>query len=313
MLVEQAFFHLPEILHGSGYQPQEYESGIVGAFSLALLQALNGRNASNPIGCMQHEKRYREEGIYPYVPTPRHLRADLYLDTFRLHTATRRLAQYGWRHHNWIEAKFLRGQTGNADRHSPNKTNHVAAHLADLVRLATLVPEDGSLSISGRYFLHVYDAPPEYYLTYSRPWCRPLVTPGSQNLTFQALEQEVGSVLNLLGSLPELSLAIRITNFVIEPSDTSHLPCYWCVLTRFDGLAILHGEYTAIVFPDRSIWLSSIDSLDRIAAFVATTIQVPPPESAPPPEVDSEQPNDEEMGGNSGNQAEPVAENMSTN
>jgi hypothetical protein len=45
MLIEEAFFSLPEILHGSGYQTQSYESGIVSALTLSLLQVLNGRNA----------------------------------------------------------------------------------------------------------------------------------------------------------------------------------------------------------------------------------------------------------------------------
>lgn len=48
MLIEQAFLALPEILHGWGYQDQDYEAGLVNAFSLALLQVLNGRNAPNP-------------------------------------------------------------------------------------------------------------------------------------------------------------------------------------------------------------------------------------------------------------------------
>jgi len=58
MFTEGAFSTLPEILLGSGYQKQDYESGLVGAFSLALLQALNGRNIANQISCMQHEKLF---------------------------------------------------------------------------------------------------------------------------------------------------------------------------------------------------------------------------------------------------------------
>lgn len=292
MLIEQAFFHLPEILHGSGYQPQEYEYGIVGAFSLALLQTLNGRNAPSPIGFLQHERRYRVGGVYTGVQDPRHLRADLYLDSSRLHIASRRLSQYGWRHRNWIEAKFMRGQAGDADKHSTNKTNYVAGHLADLVRLACLVPEDrADESTTGRYFLHVYDAQPEFYLTYRRPWCRSICMVGVRSLSLATLETEVGSVRSVLGDLPNLTIDLRVTNFVIRPTDTSHLPCYWCILTRLDQIKITHGTHSMTISPDRTIQLNGSDDMDQIAAFVATTLHIPPasPESAPPPQVDPEE------------------------
>lgn len=48
MLIEQAFFSLPEVLHGTGYQSQSYEYGIVSVLILSLLKVLNGRNAPNP-------------------------------------------------------------------------------------------------------------------------------------------------------------------------------------------------------------------------------------------------------------------------
>lgn len=47
MLIEQTFHNLPEILLGAGYSRQEYSQGfeasIVSAFSLAILQELNGK------------------------------------------------------------------------------------------------------------------------------------------------------------------------------------------------------------------------------------------------------------------------------
>src|ERR1039457_333080 len=106
MILEQAFFALPEVLHGSGYQQQDYESGLVSALSQAVLQVLNGRNVPNPIACIQNERLYRPNGLYHGLDQPRYLRADLFLDVSRLHVANRRLSQYGWRHRIWIEAKF---------------------------------------------------------------------------------------------------------------------------------------------------------------------------------------------------------------
>jgi hypothetical protein len=111
VLIEQAFFHLPEILHGSGYTLQEYEAGIVGALSLSVLQVLNGRNATNPISYLHQEKLYREKGVYQGASVPRYLRADLRVKAYELKTGNKRLAQYGWRDYKWLEAKFLRGQS----------------------------------------------------------------------------------------------------------------------------------------------------------------------------------------------------------
>ena len=63
MLTEQAFFSLPIALHGTSYQSQSYESGIVTALTLSLLQVLNGRNVQNPIGCLQNERLCRIYGL----------------------------------------------------------------------------------------------------------------------------------------------------------------------------------------------------------------------------------------------------------
>lgn len=63
MLIEQAFFSLPEVLHGTGYQSQSHESGIASALTLSLLQVLNGRKVPNPIGCLQSERLYRIYGL----------------------------------------------------------------------------------------------------------------------------------------------------------------------------------------------------------------------------------------------------------
>lgn len=58
MIVEQAFIALPELLLGNYYAIQEYEAGIVGSLSMAILQELNGRNVSHPIQHLQAERRY---------------------------------------------------------------------------------------------------------------------------------------------------------------------------------------------------------------------------------------------------------------
>jgi hypothetical protein len=276
VLIEQAFILLPEILHGSGYQQQNYEAGLVGAFSLALLQALNGHNTPNPIGCLQHEKLYRPNGTYQGAPNPRYLRADLFLEIERLYVVNRRLSQYGWRHHAWLEAKFLRNQAGpDGNTHSTNKTAHAAAFLADLVRLAALVPETAQLSHAARYFLHVYDADARFYLpSRGKPWFKSLTTAGRQSLEIVHLQNESQTLRSLLGELGDFALRAQVTNLVLEPIDTEHRPVYHCILTRIDSFTCTVGDDQISLSSQRNFQSAPVGAVNRIAAFVASRLHL---------------------------------------
>ena len=75
MIIEQAFVSLPELLMGNHYATQDYEAGLVGVFSMAILQELNGRNVAHPIQHLQAERRYDPASAR---------RADLYVNIRRL-------------------------------------------------------------------------------------------------------------------------------------------------------------------------------------------------------------------------------------
>lgn len=303
MLVEQAFLMLPEILHGSGYQQQDYEAGLVGAFSLSLLQVLNGHNTPNPIACMQHEKLYRSGGIFPHAAAPRYLRADLFLNIAKLYVANRRLSQYGWRHEAWLETKFVRNQAGDDGKaNSTNKTAHTAAFLADLIRLITLVPEPDDQSKSARYFLHVYDAHPDRYLTFrGHPWVKSLTEAGRQTLTITNLGNESQTLRRILGDLDGLTITAQLTNLVLSPIEESHRPVYYCYLTRIDSFTCSLGDDVAELTPSRRVAGSDNDQLARIAAFVAARLHIKtgsseetaPLEPEPLPEDQQDAPNAE--------------------
>lgn len=285
MLIEQSFFSLPEILHGSGYQSQSYESGLVSALTLALLQVLNGRNVPNPIGCLQSERLYRMRGFPQPVGKPRYLRADLFADVSRLFVANKRLSQYGWRHHLWLECKFLRGQAGDdGNLHAGNKSPATGAILADLLRLALLVPETKNVTHSSRYFLHVYDADPKFYLTFrNRNWCKRLVTVGEQDIHVSGLEVEPAAVKRLIGDLPGLDVKLRVTNFHAGPLLVQHRPVYWCWLTRIDEVQASLAGHTVTIGTDRTITQSE-NGLSEIAAFLAGRLAILPesPDTQPP-------------------------------
>lgn len=126
VIIEQAFVALPELLLGNHYAIQDYEAGIVGVLSLAILQELNGRNVPHPIQHFQAERRYDPESSR---------RVDLFVNLRRLMVTNRRLGNYGWRHHNWVEAKFYRNKS-SVQRHATNKATYQGQMIADLIRLA---------------------------------------------------------------------------------------------------------------------------------------------------------------------------------
>lgn len=277
MMIEQAFLALPEVLHGSGYQRQDYEAGIINALTLSMLQVLNGRNVNNPISCIQSEKMFRKAGQYAGLNYPRYLRADLYVNLYKMFVANNRLSQYGWRHNLWLEGKFRRKGAGNGDSHSGNKTNYVATTLADLIRLAVLVPEEKELSNAGRYFLHVYDAHPQYYLTFrSRNWCKKICEPGDHEVVLENLDKEPESVRTLLGDLGDLKVEVQITNLTAWPLHNENQPVYWCCLTRFNSLKVSMDAHWFEICPDRQRRSSGEDAIQNIVAHVADRLHIRP-------------------------------------
>lgn len=225
MIIEQAFVALPELLLGNHYAVQEYEAGIVGVLSMAILQELNGRNVSHPIQHLQAERRYD-----PALPR----RVDLYLNIRRLMLANRRLGNYGWRHHN-------------------------------------------------RYFLHVYDDEPEYYLAYrNQPWGKALHQAGRQNIVVDQLAAQPPTAKNVFGEgLDQLQLQATVTNLVNYPvaatGDGTH---YWCVLTRFAAFSVSLGESSFQVHLNRVTWENHPRAYVAVANAVSEQLGVRKPSEA---------------------------------
>jgi hypothetical protein len=199
---------------------------------MAILQELNGRNVVHPIQHLQAERRYT-------AALPR--RADLFVNVRRLMVTNRRLGNYGWRHHNWVEAKFYRNKPA-IQRHATNKPTYQGQLIADLIRLTCLVPLTlGQLDSNGRYFLHVYDDEPRYYLAYqNRPWVRALHQAGRQDIVINQLAEESATAKKQFGEgLQHLQIQATVTNLVNYPITTPvHETHYWCVLTRFDAFSV---------------------------------------------------------------------------
>lgn len=267
MIIENAFGYLPEILTGSNYGAQDYEAGIVNAVSLAVLQELNARNAPNPLSFLTIEKLYNIKGFTDPNGKPRYLRADLFLDSSRLHVGTEALSRFGWRHKNWLEAKFLRTSKNkdkdkdkDKDKNRPNTPTTTSAALiaADIIRLCTLVlPEtnkrdannpysypstDGKYTdlCTGRYFLHIYDDEPENLVgkTSHREWLKEIRKPGKAKFTLDVSKDKAQKKFKdqISPELLNLKIKASITNFVRDQSPGNNN--YLCVLTRIDSFEV---------------------------------------------------------------------------
>lgn len=303
MIFEQAFHTLPEILCGSKYPSQDYEAGIVVAMTLAILQELNGRNANNPLSYIKAESLYRKGGVFDGVQNPRYLRADLEVNIGNLYVANRKLAQYGWRHSNWLEAKFFRNQTSDGTRHSSNKTTHSANILADLVRLSTLIADGTDANVpwltkSARYFLHVYDSDPRFYLPLrDRTWLKDLIAPGERTVTVNNLANEVPTFINTLGGLGDLSVELKVNNLCVLPQISTHRPVYYCYLTRIDEIRVTVRAHSFTINKSREISETSAGDYREISAYVAQNLHIVPADAVPEVEQDDEPPATDAVGG----------------
>jgi hypothetical protein len=216
MLIESAFQYLPEILCGSSYQAQKFEAGITNAFSLALLQELNARNVPNPLGALCIELLYSNKKFkHPYTNEPKFDRCDLYVDLMSLNVTNDQLERFGWRHRNYMEAKFFRASNMNITTNPADlmtdilrlcclvrpqrvaydrwvkEANTAKAHKMDPPKQTVFVPYEESASQDGvyeglcvgRYLLHVYlGNVRDYIQTDERPWADRITSAGTMTL-----------------------------------------------------------------------------------------------------------------------------------
>jgi hypothetical protein len=270
MLIEQAFHNLPEILVGSGYAKQDYQKGfeasIVGAFSLAVLQELNGRNAPNPISFLFAEKRYPD--IEP------NLRADLFVNLSRLFTGSEDYADFGFRFSNWIEAKYFR-KTGG----TPPITSNLGLIVADLLRLIVLVPKEDH-GRAGRYFLHVYKGDPLKMKLIKvqrddgtkREWVEKLLAAGDHEIKDLELSKEQAwpSFFKHLGTaFDSATCELAVTNYRIVPPHKTDDPSYTLILTRINSAKLVFNGTSMTLNADRTVVVAPVVAALVAAAHVA--------------------------------------------
>lgn len=240
MIIEGAFYKLPELLLCGLSSKERYESTFIGQFAMGILLELSARNVEQPVHRIHIEKPYPElrNGKSPG-------RADLFIDLSNIYVGSipEWYAQYGMKPSNRMEAKVfgrIRERAG-----SETKTSNAGSIALDLFRLCLLVQEiPTGFRDNARYFLTTFDKEPSNYLALgrrssehpSRDWLRDLLSPGESEIS-PSLKVEPPSFRRLffgdaIGDKHDLEMKLRVVTKEFSPTEHVSEFLYWGYLVR---------------------------------------------------------------------------------
>jgi hypothetical protein len=277
MLIEAAFYKLPELLISNFAHADTYEGTLVNCFSMSILMELNGRNTPNPYEHLHTEKPYPTTG-----EGQRRWRADLCLNLQGAIRLDGRMALYGVRELNWIEIKgFFESTRGSSD---PPKTIQAGRILRDLIRLA-LLPEElqGKIRQNGRYMLVVFANRPQASLPIGsanneRSWLRDLFTEGTSSLKIDLL-QEPDSLRRAIGpgffAVPSLQLHMEVHTHSFEPDGLIPSPVFFGYLLKLRSFKVTTpiAEVTYDDTPDDAWGADRIKQIREVRGYVLTKMR----------------------------------------
>jgi hypothetical protein len=288
MIIESAFAILPESIAGMGFQRVSREANAVSAFSFSLLNALHAKNVVDPIQRLQQEKHYATKKA-PLPPAGNNRHCDIYIDYGGSLIGSQRLANFGWRYQNYLEAKYLKSYKKTNSGQDTRASANTAEVIADLIRLACLVPEPDLLTGRGtpktataRYFLVISDDPISVFIN---KYMKDLLA------AFTDPKKSCSIDLDLTVGRPSVKLADAVgTNFNTLNVRLSHVtcfshfpliptarPCCWMLLLRIDAARIEYndtsGKKTFEFQLDRTLKEGAAGDYKAIRDFVATNLK----------------------------------------
>ena len=273
MIIEGAFFKLPELLIESPTPDQQYESTLVNHLAMAVLLEFGARSIQQPMNRVHIERPYPTP---PGVKSP--ARADLYVNLDGLIPSLQQseYARYGLKTSNWLEAKlFARIGSRSGTQTKVSNTGSIAL---DLLRLCLYVPENtiGGARDNNRYFLSVFDRQPAQYLAFTRQsttsptrkWLETLMTPGDHRFTISFHEEPKSfrSVCKSQGMIKAepLLAEFRVVTIQFGPLDPEAGQSFCGYLSRIVGFDIQAGE-SRLYLEDtiKETWVQAEDDLQR--------------------------------------------------
>ena len=253
MIIEEAFFKLPEILLGHTAPHDQYEHTVVNYFAMGVLTELCARNVASPISYITLEKPYVEK-----FKRIANMRADMHIDLSGVKIKGLGHELYGIKPENWIEVKYF-GGIGRS-KGSEALVSNVGKIAFDLFRLCLFVQEipTPKRDINARYLLCIFNAEPSKYLAFKRKdgkirdWLTQILGAGEQSINI-LLDNEAKSFKDGFSTkfannikTKSISLQLRTITYPFYPVRTKDegRPLYWGYLIRIIDFNILIDKYT---------------------------------------------------------------------
>jgi hypothetical protein len=259
VILEGAFYKLPEILLGQTSSRSQYEATLANHLAMAVLLELNARNVLMP------QSRVHIERPYPLEKAGPANRVDLYVDLEGISASRLWLPYYGLKADNWIEAKFY-GGIGRATG-SQTKTGNAGRIVRDLLRLCIFVKEERSSSRdNSRSFIAIFNRDPREYLAFrrsksksDREWLRTLLSPGRHQIDVST-DGEAKSFVEAIGPgfidlESPFELSLDVVTYTFEPVAQPVEFLYWGYFVRIVNFKMCLGP-DVLVYDDSSeaIW-----------------------------------------------------------
>jgi hypothetical protein len=277
MIVEAAFYKLPELLTSRFDHEDIYEGTLLSSFASCVLMELDARNVPNTYQHVVTEKPY------PTMSAGgRRWRADLLIKLESAINLDGRRLLYGMRPLAWIELKGLFQSTRSSS--TPPKTQNAGALLRDVLRVC-LLPEEfqGRIRQNARYILVVFANPPSDSLPFgdrSRSWLEPLFTLGESDIEIHLGEEPEKLRVAVGAGLVdgELAVKLRIRTHVFVPQGTVPSPVFWGYLIRVEAFTVTTpmGEIMLEDRPDDDWSARRVDQLSVVRGYVVDRIRRAP-------------------------------------
>jgi len=239
MIVEGAFYKLPDYFLSEDIPQLSYEGQLVSYFTLAIFLELQNRGIANPFLNIQLEKRYSKVN-----PKAKNKSVDIFVNIpwlESLSSESKKALTANYYHifrENWVEVKFFGGIERAEEREKQGgkkevetTTENVGSILSDLLRLKSYLPLN-----CGKYFLVGFNRSPKKYLAFrKRDYLKQLFKPGTHEIEFEVSKEPKSLKEKLSEDLrSKQKFKLKILTLAIEPEEVFSLPDRPCFLVLFN-------------------------------------------------------------------------------